>query len=161
MKRHVADTNKQTPAGRDTTQRQSRDLLKFIYIDFYLLQTCHHWHRVALDEFIWKALFARWWKVEKRALNLAPGKSSWLSEFKRLYYHTPLVECEMLRKHRDQVLHVTFSHDGKLFSTCSKDGYVRVGVYLLLFLCVHIRPYCCKKQTTPHIFETCLMYDLE
>ncbi|CAK9304756.1 unnamed protein product, partial [Gordionus sp. m RMFG-2023] len=28
--------------------------------------------------------------------------------------------------HKDQVLHVNFSHDGKMFATCSKDGFIKV-----------------------------------
>lgn len=54
------------------------------------------------------------------------GKTSWLEEFKRLAYHIPLVETETLREHSHQVLHVSFSHNGKIFATCSKDGYILV-----------------------------------
>lgn len=34
--------------------------------------------------------------------------------------------------HGHQVLHVSFSHNGKMFATCSKDGFVIVS-YLLIF----------------------------
>ncbi|OXU25372.1 hypothetical protein TSAR_002584 [Trichomalopsis sarcophagae] len=54
------------------------------------------------------------------------GKTSWLGEFKRLAYHIPLLETETLREHSHQVLHVSFSHNGKMFATCSKDGYILV-----------------------------------
>jgi len=66
------------------------------------------------------------------------GKTSWLGEFKRLAYHTPLIETEVLKEHSHQVLHVSFSHNGKMFATCSKDGYILVSssfiLQLLLFL---------------------------
>lgn len=29
--------------------------------------------------------------------------------------------------HSHQVLHVSFSHNGRMFATCSKDGYVHVS----------------------------------
>lgn len=38
----------------------------------------------------------------------------------------PLVLTEVLTEHSHQVLHVSFSNNGKLFSTCSKDGFVIV-----------------------------------
>lgn len=53
------------------------------------------------------------------------GKT-WYEEFKRLSYNVPLFETETLQEHRHQVLHVSFSHNGKYFATCSKDGYVMV-----------------------------------
>ncbi|KAL3870289.1 hypothetical protein ACJMK2_038365 [Sinanodonta woodiana] len=88
-------------------------------------QVCKAWHRVAFDEFLWKDLFYRRWKIE-RSIPMAPGKVSWLQEYKRLYYHTPAIESEVLRSHSDQVLHVSFAHNGKMFATCSKDGFIKV-----------------------------------
>lgn len=63
------------------------------------------------------------------------GKS-WLEEFKRLCYHIPVVQTETLTDHMNQVLHVSFSHNGKYFATCSKDGYVLVNekLYFIYFL---------------------------
>jgi F-box/WD-40 domain protein 5 len=54
------------------------------------------------------------------------GKTSWFSEYLRLWQHTPILESEVLKGHTHQVLHVSFSHNGKYFATCSKDGYVMV-----------------------------------
>lgn len=59
-------------------------------------------------------------------MQVKAGKTSWLGEFKRLAYHTPLIETEVLKEHSHQVLHVSFSHNGKMFATCSKDGYILV-----------------------------------
>jgi len=42
----------------------------------------------------------------------------------RLWRHIPLYETEELRGHTHQVLHVSFSHNGKYFASCSKDGYI-------------------------------------
>ncbi|WAR30958.1 FBXW5-like protein [Mya arenaria] len=75
---------------------------------------CKVWLRVAFDELLWKDLFYRHWGVSRSI------------EYKRLLYHTPSVESEVLKQHTDQVLHVSFSHNGKMFATCSKDGFIRV-----------------------------------
>ncbi|KAJ8875106.1 hypothetical protein PR048_022997, partial [Dryococelus australis] len=59
-------------------------------------------------------------------LENAMGRSSWFDEYKRLTYQIPIVQTEDLREHCHQVLHVSFSHNGKMFATCSKDGYILV-----------------------------------
>ncbi|XP_060603612.1 uncharacterized protein LOC132756525 isoform X2 [Ruditapes philippinarum] len=86
---------------------------------------CKAWLRVGFDELLWKDLFYRHWGIS-RSIMMAPGKYSWIQEYKRLLYHTPSVESEVLKQHADQVLHVSFSHNGKMFATCSKDGFIRV-----------------------------------
>lgn len=53
--------------------------------------------------------------------------SSWFSEYKRLVYHVPMILTDELNAHTHQVLHVSFSHNGKMFATCSKDGFVIVS----------------------------------
>lgn len=87
------------------------------------------WYRVSRDELLWKDVFYRHWKID-RNIPMAPGKSSWLQEYKRLQYHTPAVESEVIRQHTDQVLHVSFSHNGKMFATSSKDGFIKVPVFI-------------------------------
>ncbi len=54
------------------------------------------------------------------------GAESWKSEYKRLNWNIPLVQAQRLEGHTHQVLHVSFSHNGEMFATCSKDGYVIV-----------------------------------
>ncbi|KYM96219.1 PREDICTED: F-box/WD repeat-containing protein 5 [Cyphomyrmex costatus] len=88
-------------------------------------EVCRSWFRVSRDEFLWKYLFYRTYKVDPD-VGIVPEKTSWLGEFKRLAYHTPLIETEVLKEHSHQVLHVSFSHNGKMFATCSKDGYILV-----------------------------------
>lgn len=83
-----------------------------------LTEVCKTWKNVANDEFLWKALFCQEWKTNG---SLAPGKKSWLSEYKLLKYHAPLVESEVLTQHKECVLHVSFSHDGSMFVSSSKD----------------------------------------
>ncbi|GAB6021956.1 hypothetical protein CHUAL_006117 [Chamberlinius hualienensis] len=85
---------------------------------------CKTWCRVSYDEFLWKDLFCARWKLPK-SCNLVSDRS-WRSEFIRLHYHTPIHETEKLTSHTDQVLHICFSHNGKLFSSCSKDSHVKV-----------------------------------
>ncbi|XP_071097466.1 F-box/WD repeat-containing protein 5-like [Haliotis cracherodii] len=87
--------------------------------------TCQRWFQVSLDDLLWKGLFYHHWHIAP-SVPMAPGKHSWRQEFKRLYYYTPVLESENIGKHKDQVLHVSFSHNGQLFATCSKDGTVKV-----------------------------------
>ncbi|KAK3576061.1 hypothetical protein CHS0354_018330 [Potamilus streckersoni] len=88
-------------------------------------QVCKTYNRMAFDESLWKDLFYRHWKIN-RMRPMCPRKVSWVQEYKRLYYHTPSVESEVLRSHTNEVLHVSFAHNGKMFATCSKDGFIKV-----------------------------------
>ncbi|KAJ8673451.1 hypothetical protein QAD02_004713 [Eretmocerus hayati] len=88
-------------------------------------EVCKIWNKLSHDELLWKSLFYLTYKVDPN-IGIMPGKTSWMGEFKRLAYHIPLVETETLKEHSHQVLHVSFSHNGKMFATCSKDGYVLV-----------------------------------
>ncbi|XP_067001558.2 F-box/WD repeat-containing protein 5 [Anabrus simplex] len=86
---------------------------------------CKTWNRVTYDELLWKALLYNNFKIDP-SVGIAPDKVSWLSEYKRLSYHTPVVQTEVLEDHSHQVLHVSFAHNGTMFATCSKDGFVLV-----------------------------------
>ena len=44
--------------------------------------------------------------------------------------------CEEMNRHKDQVLHVSFSHNGQMFATCSKDGKVMVSGCLAVVVVV-------------------------
>lgn len=88
-------------------------------------KTCRNWLRLASDEFLWKRLFQIDFKID-RSIPIAPGKNSWFSEYKRLKYHTPTHETEVLVDHTHQVLHVSFAHNGEMFASSSKDGYIKV-----------------------------------
>ena len=83
------------------------------------------WNRVANDETLWRSLLRA--TLHDPSCALAPGKTSWKQEYKRIYYHCPIVHTETLREHTDEVLHVSFAHRGHLFSTTSKDATLRVG----------------------------------
>lgn len=95
-------------------------------------RVCQSWFRVACDEFLWKALFHLEWNVPLN-VGLPPGRT-WREEFKRLKWYVPVEEVEVIKGHRDEVLHVSFSHDGKSFASCSKDGFVKVMCNLYLDL---------------------------
>ena len=88
---------------------------------------CKSWLCLAFDELLWKDLFHRHWNIN-RLVTLAAGKQSWVEEYKRLLYHVPTVEIEVVKKHTDEVLHVSFSNNGKMFTTTSKDGFVKVSI---------------------------------
>lgn len=85
--------------------------------------TCRLWHRIATEDVIWKQLVQRLWKIKG---SLPPGKISWRNEYQRLTHETPTHLSETLLEHSDEVLDVSFSHDGKLFCTTSKDATVKV-----------------------------------
>ncbi|XP_065202814.1 F-box/WD repeat-containing protein 5 [Planococcus citri] len=87
--------------------------------------TCSNWNRICYDEFLWHYQFCKHFKLDYDT-ELKPGQTSWYEEFKRLTFHAPLVETEILKSHSEPVLYVTFSHDGKYFVTCSMDGFVLV-----------------------------------
>lgn len=54
------------------------------------------------------------------------GSASWFDEYRRLCDNVPVVLTEVLTLHTHQVLHVSFSHNGRMFATCSKDGMIVV-----------------------------------
>ncbi|XP_075212397.1 F-box and WD repeat domain containing 5 isoform X2 [Lycorma delicatula] len=87
--------------------------------------TCQSWNRVSYDEILWKHLLYRDFKIDL-SIGIMPNKDSWLGEYKRLSYETPTVCAEVLVNHSHQVLHVSFAHNGTMFATSSKDGYVVV-----------------------------------
>ncbi|XP_053958000.1 F-box/WD repeat-containing protein 5 isoform X1 [Anastrepha ludens] len=87
--------------------------------------TCKRWHNLANDELMWKRKFLLHYNVDS-TLRLKPGAESWKSEYKRLSWNIPYVQAQRIEGHTHQVLHVSFSHNGEMFATCSKDGYVIV-----------------------------------
>ncbi|XP_077140697.1 F-box/WD repeat-containing protein 5 [Ranitomeya variabilis] len=86
---------------------------------------CRRWYQVSRDDFLWKELFYRHYRV-RRHIPRYPGADSWYEEFQRLCDNVPCVEVERLREHTDQVLHVSFSYSGELCASCSKDCTVKI-----------------------------------
>ncbi|XP_044296088.1 F-box/WD repeat-containing protein 5 isoform X2 [Varanus komodoensis] len=86
---------------------------------------CRQWHAVAQDEVLWRELFYKYYRVA-RDVPRHPAASSWYGEFQRLFDTIPCVEAETLTEHSDQVVHLSFSHDGCLFASCSKDCTIKV-----------------------------------
>jgi len=80
---------------------------------------------VAADEFLWQDLMYRQWSID-RSVPRSSCCGSWREEYERLTDRCPCIESEVIRSHTDQVLHVSFSHDGRLFATTSKDGFIKV-----------------------------------
>jgi len=93
-------------------------------------QVCKKWYRNATDELLWKKLFMEYFlgsnSWTRGGKLIAPLTCSWLLEFQRLYLQTPIVESQILTDHQDEVLHVAFSHDGRLFASSSKDCHAIV-----------------------------------
>lgn len=101
----------------------------FSYLDHkHLLNAgvvCKNWNNLSYDDLLWRDLFHKDFKTDSSLYTSCKPKT-WLSEYKRLCYHIPIAQTETLTEHQHQVLHVSFSHNGKLFATCSKDGYILV-----------------------------------
>ncbi|XP_012300661.1 F-box/WD repeat-containing protein 5 [Aotus nancymaae] len=104
---------------------------------------CRQWLAVSRDEFLWREQFYRYYRVA-RDVPRHPAATSWLEEFQRLYDTVPCVEVQTLREHTDQVLHLSFSHSGYQFASCSKDCTVKIwsnDLTILLLHSVDMRPY--------------------
>nr|CAD7593404.1 unnamed protein product [Timema genevievae] len=86
---------------------------------------CSSWCRLSYDQLLWKHLLYRNFSIDP-SVSISPGHTSWVREYQRLVYHTPLIQTEVLRDHSHQVLHVSFAQCGSMFATCSKDGYILV-----------------------------------
>ncbi|XP_019331398.2 F-box/WD repeat-containing protein 5 [Alligator mississippiensis] len=119
----------------------------FLYLDHVDVLSatlvCRQWHAVARDEFLWKELFYRYYRIS-REVPRHPVAVSWYDEFQRLYDTIPCVEVQTLREHSDQVLHLSFSHSGYLFASCSKDCTVKIWNNELDISLLHssnMRPY--------------------
>ena len=95
---------------------------------------CNRWNRLAFSDVLWRELLQRTWQID-RAVPMAPGAVSWQEEYKRLYFHSPVVESEVIQSHTDEVLHVSFSHNGEMFATCSKDNSIKVITAYKLYYC--------------------------
>ncbi|XP_048368445.1 F-box/WD repeat-containing protein 5 [Sphaerodactylus townsendi] len=112
----------------------------FQYLDYKDVlsvgQVCHQWHAVARDEVLWKELFYRYYGVA-RDVPRHPAAVSWYSEFQRLYDNIPCVQVQTLKEHSDQVLHLSFSHNGYMFASCSKDCTVKIWNNDLTFSLLH------------------------
>jgi len=93
-------------------------------VHLIMLQT---WYRVALDETLWKELFLL--QTGLNTCQLAPRKHCWRSEVKRIHDNSPVILTEKLTDHTDEVLHVSFSHNGQMFSTTSKDATLKVNTH--------------------------------
>ncbi|XP_006900653.1 PREDICTED: F-box/WD repeat-containing protein 5 [Elephantulus edwardii] len=104
---------------------------------------CRQWQAVSRDEFLWREQFYRYYQVA-RDVPRHPAATSWYEEFRRLYDAVPCVEVQTLREHADQVLHLSFSHSGAQFASCSKDCTVKIWSNELVITLLHstdMRPY--------------------
>uniref|UniRef100_A0A182SSB3 F-box domain-containing protein n=1 Tax=Anopheles maculatus TaxID=74869 RepID=A0A182SSB3_9DIPT len=88
-------------------------------------QCCKRWYKLSKDDYIWRKYFSREFNVDP-SIPLKRGAESWRAEYRRLTNNVPMVMTDVLTFHSHQVLHVSFSHNGKMFATCSKDGFVIV-----------------------------------
>ena len=67
--------------------------------------------------------------------DLSTGaECGWRGEYQRMWYDAPLMQCEVLRDHRNYVLHVSFANAGDMFATCSFDAQVLVSQFMQIWL---------------------------
>ena len=112
-------------------------------------EVCRDWLRISKDEMLWKRLFHDTLFGSSRNNVESPRSSSWFEEFKWIHLNTPLVEGQVLQEHTDEVLHVTFSHHGKLMATSSKDCSV---ILWRVVNCHHVSMMQ-KMEFEPHNWE--------
>lgn len=74
----------------------------------------------------WAGLAPEAWGPSATRPYAHTAATSWYEEFRRLYDTVPCVEVQTLEEHTDQVLHLSFSHSGYQFASCSKDCTVKV-----------------------------------
>ncbi|XP_017857241.1 PREDICTED: F-box/WD repeat-containing protein 5 [Drosophila arizonae] len=91
---------------------------------------CRRWNTISNDDLLWRQKFQQHFRASP-SIPLKPGATSWRSEYQRLSTEIPFVQAQRLEPsvefnhgHTHQVLHVSFAHNGEMFATCSKDGYV-------------------------------------
>nr|CAB3245410.1 F-box/WD repeat-containing protein 5 [Phallusia mammillata] len=90
-----------------------------------IAQTCWRWKSISETELLWKRRFIADYKLDSD-VKLMPEAKSWRAEYERLSDRAPSQELDKIEEHTDEVLHVAFSHNGMMFSTCSKDAYIKV-----------------------------------
>ncbi|KAF0301442.1 F-box/WD repeat-containing protein 5 [Amphibalanus amphitrite] len=107
--------------------------LIFSYLDVSSIgrcgRVCRGWTEAVHDILLWKHKFAEDFGLDVTACKLPKptktgGSVTWRSEYRRVVETTPCFLTDELHDHDHQVLHVSFSHDGRHFATCSKDGHV-------------------------------------
>lgn len=86
---------------------------------------CRRWLDISEDNFLWRGLLRRNLKVRRCLRPREPGHR-FKDDYRRLVDTTPAVCDQELTEHADEVLHVSFSHSGSQFVTCSKDAKVIV-----------------------------------
>lgn len=106
-------------------------------------------YSVLSDNLLWKHYFVRKW-VWKQELSLDSQKAgrlrygnpqslaqlkkvvqvkdcrAWKSEYVRLMDRVPKHKVQVLKGHKDEVLHLAFSRDGQDLASCSKDHFLRI-----------------------------------
>ena len=85
-------------------------------------ETCRQWYQSTQDDILWKHALQRDFEIKKPKLKMSPIATSWKDEYIRLSDRVPKVNVQTCQGHIDEVLHITFSHDGYELVSCSKDA---------------------------------------
>ena len=89
--------------------------------------TCRGWFKVSRDNLLWKKrLYAKYAPTQLLDASLEPfrddSQSSFLSVYKSFEQEVPRVCIQTLTFHNDEVLHVSFSNNGRFVCSSSKDA---------------------------------------
>lgn len=110
----------------------------FSYLDVQHLGrvaiVCRNWYLASGDDLLWKTKLISDFGIKYISCKLCHNESddhttgfcgSWRSSYEQIVVSVPRFETDhLVDYHHDQVLHVSYSHNGRYFSTCSKDGHV-------------------------------------
>lgn len=90
-----------------------------------VMQVSVKWNNVANLGLLWKRRFKIDFEIRPE-IEMVSSAASWKGEYRRVVDLVPSIEFERISEHTDEVLHVSFSNNGMMFCTCSKDATVKV-----------------------------------
>ena len=92
-----------------------------------LVSSTKFWHnRHHKNNYLWRKLYYRDMKGRPGKFLNDPMETSFLESFKKVYERTPKITTNILNDCKDEVLHVSFSPDGRFLAVCAKDAIFRV-----------------------------------
>ena len=86
-------------------------------------QTCKKWQSISLDDCLWRRLLrVRYPPQQSLACDDNSPTVSCRDAYRTFKYDVPSVNVQEAKHHSDEVLHVSFSHNGRMVCSSSKDA---------------------------------------